>query len=199
MNTNVFINCPFTEDYRDKFEALVFCVIRAGYTPRCARELDDAGEVRYEKICRIIADCSFGIHDISKADLDENTGLARFNMPLELGLFLGAAKFGPDAQQRKRTLIMDSERYRYQSFMSDIAGQDIQAHANNTQRVVEIVATWLRQFGQSPPAPGGQIMAREFDNFVIDLPAMASSVRLSEDELTFLDLSKLCTEWIAQN
>jgi hypothetical protein len=63
---DVFINCPFSDDYRDHFRAIVYTVVRSGFTPRCARERDDAGEVRYEKICRIINDCAFGIHDISK-------------------------------------------------------------------------------------------------------------------------------------
>jgi hypothetical protein len=91
---DVFINCPFSADYRDHFRAIVYTVVRSGFTPRCARERDDAGEVRYEKICRIIKDCAYGIHDISMTELDADTGLPRFNMPFELGLFLGATKFG---------------------------------------------------------------------------------------------------------
>jgi len=43
---DVFINCPFSVDYKDKFEAIVFTVVRSGFTARCARESDDGGEVR---------------------------------------------------------------------------------------------------------------------------------------------------------
>jgi len=86
---DVFINCPFSDDYADFFNATVFTVIRSGFNPRCARENDDAGEVRYDKICRIIKDCAYGIHDISKTELDPASNLPRFNMPFELGLFLG--------------------------------------------------------------------------------------------------------------
>ena len=106
---DVFINCPFSDDYREHFRAIVFTVIRSGFTPRCARERDDAGEVRYEKICRIIGECAFGIHDISKTELDAGTGLPRFNMPFELGLFLGATKYGSRSVKRKATLILDRE------------------------------------------------------------------------------------------
>ncbi len=60
----VFINCPFTADYDIKFKAIIFTVIRAGFNPRCAREEDDSGENRFEKISRIVADCGLGIHDI---------------------------------------------------------------------------------------------------------------------------------------
>ena len=36
----VFINCPFSADYAQKFNAIVFAVIRSGFTPRCAREAE---------------------------------------------------------------------------------------------------------------------------------------------------------------
>jgi hypothetical protein len=77
---NVFINCPFDDPYRPLFEALVFAVHDCGYIARCAREVDDASEVRIEKIAKIIAACRFGIHDICRTEPDETTGLPRFNV-----------------------------------------------------------------------------------------------------------------------
>jgi transcription initiation factor TFIIIB Brf1 subunit/transcription initiation factor TFIIB len=56
-------------------------------------EVSDASQVRIEKIAGIIAACKFGIHDISRTELDPTTHLPRFNMPLELGLFLGREAF----------------------------------------------------------------------------------------------------------
>jgi hypothetical protein len=64
-------------------------VYRCGFTPRCARENDDGGEVRIDKICRIIRDSPYGVHDISKTEPDPDSGLPRFNMPFELGLSSG--------------------------------------------------------------------------------------------------------------
>jgi hypothetical protein len=125
---DVFINCPFTDDYRAHFEAIVFTVVRSGFTPRCARESDDGGEVRFDKICRIIRECPYSVHDISKTELDADSRLPRFNMPFELGLFLGAKRFGGQPHNRKKTLIFDRDRFRYQSYISDIAGQDIHPH-----------------------------------------------------------------------
>jgi len=118
---DVFINCPFSVDYKDKFEAIVFTVVRSGFTARCARESDDGGEVRYAKIARIIKDCRYGIHDISKTEPDPLSGLPRFNMPFELGLFLGAKTFGAAAGRAKKALILDRDPFRYQAFLSDIA------------------------------------------------------------------------------
>lgn len=193
----VFINCPFSADYAEKFNAIVFAVIRSGFNPRCAREADDAGENRFEKICRIIRDCPLGVHDISKTEPDPNSGLPRFNMPLELGLFLGARKFGGRSQSNKRTLILDRESYRYQQFISDIAGQDIHAYGNDTARLIEEVATWLRDAAVDPRVPGGRAIAAEFAEFSTQLPAICARQKLVPEELTFKDYSTMANQWIA--
>jgi len=131
---SVFVNCPFDTDYQEIFRALVFTVHDCGFLARCALEVDDGGEVRIAKINRIVRGCRHGIHDISRTELDPTERLPRFNMPLELGLFLGAREFGTGRQKQKRVLILDTERYRYQKFCSDIAGQDIKAHEGSGEK-----------------------------------------------------------------
>jgi hypothetical protein len=46
-----------------------------------------------KRIFKLIEGCQFGIHDISRTELDTDSQLPRFNMPLELGMFLGAQRF----------------------------------------------------------------------------------------------------------
>jgi hypothetical protein len=118
---SVFVNCPFDDAYRSLFESIVFAVHDCGYIARSALEVDDASQVRIEKIAVIIGACRFGIHDISRTELDTATALPRFNMPLELGMFLGAKRYGRAEQKQKSCLILDVERHRYQKFISDIA------------------------------------------------------------------------------
>ncbi len=72
-----------------------------GFVARCALEDDDGGEIRLSKIERIIEECRFGIHDLSAVALDAGTNLPRFNMPLELGLFLGCKQFGATRSERR--------------------------------------------------------------------------------------------------
>src|SRR6187200_1322487 len=115
--SQVFINCPFDERFQPLFRAIVFVVKACGFSPRCALEEDNATEVRVEKIMRIIGDCELGIHDISRTQCSGSPRLPRFNMPFELGLFLGAAKFGSAAQKKKSTLIFDVEKFRYRKFL----------------------------------------------------------------------------------
>jgi hypothetical protein len=104
-------------------------------------------------------------------------------MPLELGLFLGARKFGGRAHSRKKALILDSEPYRYHAFISDIAGQDIHAHGGEIERLIAEVATWLRDEAQDPDVPGGRAIVVEYGRFCEDLPAIAAVKRLETDEL----------------
>jgi hypothetical protein len=85
---NVFINCPFDSDYLELRNALVFTIFDCGFIPRCALEEDDGGMVRFEKIKQIIKESKFGIHDLSRTELDIENYLPRFNMPLELGVFI---------------------------------------------------------------------------------------------------------------
>lgn len=142
----VFLNVPFDKKYRRLLDALVFAVHDCGYIARSAQEVEDSGEVRVEKIYRLISECRYGIHDISRAGVDRSTGLARFNMPLELGLFLGARKFGSALDRTKRSLVLDRAPYRYQKFCSDIAGQDIRSHADDPSRAIRGVRDWLSNF-----------------------------------------------------
>jgi hypothetical protein len=194
----VFINCPFSEDYQEKFRAIVFSVIRSGCEPRCALEADDGAENRLHKICAIIGQCDLAIHDISKTDLDPGSGLPRFNMPLELGIFLGARRFGSAQHRKKRCIILDRDRYRYQKFMSDIAGQDIHAHGGTTQGVIAEVSSWLRDEMHGRLVPGGKAIAREFEAFQNDLPKICAEMQIDPAELTFQDYRKMAVAWIIQ-
>lgn len=198
-NRDVFINCPFSPDYQEFLQAIVFAVARSGYTPRCARENDDGGEVRIEKICRIIGECGYGIHDISKTEPDPVSGLPRFNMPLELGLFLGARIFGRNPNSQKKALIVDREKFRYQRFISDIAGQDIHSHEGNVGELIQEVAIWLRDEVRDRRVPGGKAIASEFERFQADLPEILALLQLEPDELTFKEFRKIALDWIVED
>jgi hypothetical protein len=194
---SVFVNCPLDEEYRYLFEAVVFAIHDCGYKTRCALEVADASEVRIDKITRIIGDCRLGLHDISRTDADSTTNLPRFNMPLELGLFLGAKRFGRAEQKSKTCLILDVERYRYQKFISDIAGQDIAAHDGDIGKAIRCVRDWLSNaMPKAIRIPGGKTMAARYTAFRKELPAMCEKTYLSIGELTFNDYVAQVEEWL---
>jgi hypothetical protein len=195
-NNHVFINCPFDPGYRPIFDAIVFSVSDLGFVPRCSLEEDDAGESRLSKIERLVEECRFGINDLSAVSLDVATGLPRFNMPLELGLFLGCQRFGSPNQSKKRILILDRDQYRYRAFISDISGQDIRAHAGEPERAIREVRDWLRVASNRARLPGGAEVIRHYQTFRSALPGLCEALALELDRLTFTDLSKVISDWL---
>jgi hypothetical protein len=163
--------------------------------------VQDSSDVRFQKIVRIIRGSQFAIHDISRVQLDRATRLPRFNMPLELGLFLGAKEFGDADQRTKRSLVLDHTPYRYQKFCSDIAGQDIEAHANKPARAIELVRNWLN----APAAehgsriPSGSVIASRYVQFLADLPEWCERQNLVESQLTYGDNYLLISDWLKTN
>ena len=117
-------------------------------------------------------------------------------MPLELGIFLGAKKFGAEEQKKKKGLILDTERYRYQQFMSDIAGQDIQAHNDAPKIIVTVVRNWLRSASRRETIPSGSIIWESYEEFTEKLPQTAREARLIPEELVFNDYTLLVAQWL---
>lgn len=190
---NVFINCPFDDAYKPILQALYFTIIDCGFIPRCALEANNSDDIRIEKILNIIDECKFGIHDISRTEIDTNTGLPRFNMPLELGMFIGCKRFGTN---EKSYLILDSEKYRFRNCISDIAGQDIKIHENEPKRAVRAVRDWLREKSHRTTLPSGSVIWGKFEQFQTELPALCTTMKWDIDELSFLDYFNCIKTWL---
>jgi len=195
-SSDVFINCPFDDGYKPLFNALVFVIYDLGFVARCAREADDSGEVRLAKIERIIEQCKYGIHDISEVTLDVVNNLPRFNMPMELGMFFGCKRFGSKAQRSKVSLVLDVEQYRYQKFISDIAGHDIRSHGGDPNQAITVVRNWLATASRRVNIPGGAEVVARYKRFCDDLPRLCQEANLQPDALTFIDLSNVVVGWL---
>lgn len=193
-NQSVFINCPFDAAYRPLFDAIVFAVRDCGLVARSAQEVVDAGEVRIDKIRRLIRDSRFGVHDISRTEL--TTNLPRFNMPLELGLFMGAKAFGNRRQQQKVMLVFERRPYLYRRYCSDIAGQDVVPHYGNSALAIVAVRDWLCSHHANKPMSSGTVIATRFKKFRRELPLICRELRLDSLALTFTDYTAVLVHWL---
>ncbi len=197
---SVFINCPFDAAYRKLFHAIIFTVHDCGYIARSALELTDTSQVRVNKILEIISQCRIGIHDISRTELDAKSKLPRFNMPLELGMFLGAKEYGDKRQRQKICLVLDRSKYRYQRFCSDIAGQDIATHGRSVPTAISAVRDFLRS---AAPAnvliPGETKIHQRYLIFSAGLPAVCRALGQPKDKLTFRDYTAFVARWLKQH
>jgi hypothetical protein len=192
---DVFINCPFDRSYNLTFKAIVFGIYACGFRPRSALELDDGGQTRIDKLYGLIEECRYGIHDLSRTELDEVNQLPRFNMPLELGLFLGAKRFGGSAQSAKRLLILDVERYRYQRFISDLAGMDIHGHEGDAVNALRETRDWLANVSRRM-LPSADRVARLFHSFVADLPTLAADLEFNPEAVPYVDFERMVVGWL---
>ncbi len=201
FDRSVFVNCPYDEPFKPLLRPLLFCLVYAGMTPRLALERRDSGELRLNKIVELIQASKYAIHDLSRMEAREAGELFRLNMPFELGLDFGCRLFGDDEHRNKRCLILDTERYRYQTAISDLAGTDLGAHADEPEEIVTVTRNWLcSDAGCDLPGPSRlwgaflDFMAWDFDRLSADGYSKRDIERLPVTELlAHMD------DWVANN
>jgi hypothetical protein len=181
-NGNVFVNCPFDDDYLPCFEALLFAITICGYRVRCALEESDSGDIRFDKLQRLIAESDHTFHDLSRTQLGA-AGLPRFNMPFELGLMMGARSFGSGRQRMKRACIMVAHDHTLPRYLSDLAGNDPAAHRDDPHKVIRIVRDHLHTSPEGRRLPGAAHIVTLFEKFRTDLPFLADQTRLTPAEV----------------
>ena len=57
----VFVNCPFDDEYRPLLRAAIFTVQACGFTARIALENTGSEGVRLDRLVKIIGECELGI------------------------------------------------------------------------------------------------------------------------------------------
>lgn len=194
---DVFVNCPFDEDFAPIFHALIFAIRACGFRPRSALELDDGGQARVEKLFTLIGECRYGIHDLSRTELDTLSQLPRFNMPLELGIFLGAKRYGGAPQKAKRLLILDVEPYRYQRFISDLAGMDVHAHGGDPHRAVRETRNWLANISRRVLLSADRV-ARLYVDFRSEFPEIARQFEFDPAAVPYVDYERIVVGWLLE-
>jgi hypothetical protein len=196
-NDAVFINCPFDDQYTPLLRAIVFTVYRCGFIPVTALGEDNGLDNRLLKIERCIEACRYGIHDISRTEVNDN-GLPRFNMPFELGIFFGAKYFGDKEHKNKTALIFDRERFRYLEFISDLNGVDIKAHADDVNTVIRKIRDWLATTSRRKTIPGHAIIQRDYTAFTTNLPTVIATLGLDITDIPFNDFCIIVEEAIRE-
>ncbi len=180
---SVFVNCPFDDDYKPLFEVLLFTIASSGYRARCALEEVNAADIRFDKLCRLIAESQKSVHDLSRTELGRENNLPRFNMPLELGLFLGAKRFGGKAHQRKSALVLTAEKHSLPVYLSDTAGSDASQHHGKPIEIIRSVRSYLHTTPSSQPLPGASRILEVFEHFKSVRSRYARALQMTPDEI----------------
>lgn len=162
---SVFINCPFDEDFAPLLEAMLFCVVRAGMTPRLASERLEAGENRLDKILELIESCKFSVHDLSRATARAVGENFRMNMPFELGIDWGRRKAPDVATSDKKFIIFEHNQYDLKRCLSDLAGTDVAYHKGELRHVFKHFRDFLR-VEAGAVLPGATELKYQYDDFL---------------------------------
>lgn len=144
FESDVFINCPFDNEYAPLLEAALFCIVFCGLQPRLATERLEAGENRLDKIYDLAKGAKFSIHDLSRCQARVAGEFSRLNMPFELGLDLGIRRACDGLPSEKKFIIFEKAPYETKRVLSDLSGQDVACHHNNYEEVIAKLRDFFR-------------------------------------------------------
>jgi hypothetical protein len=194
---NVFINCPFDNDYFPLLRSLLFTLIYMDFNPKIS-ETADSGKVRIENIKDLMAVSMYSIHDLSRMEFVKKNEYPRFNMPFECGIDFGLKMSNEHNFGSKKFLILEKEPYRYQKAISDISGNDIKAHDNEPQNLVKGVRDWFRTTTGEKKVSYREIWLA-YTTFFSDYEEILETDGLSPKDinaLPFSDLIDIIKDWI---
>lgn len=199
FNQNVFVNCPFDDEYLSLLHPLLFTIAYLGFRPRIALEELDSGTPRIQRIVDLIASSRYAIHDLSRLQAKEAGEYYRLNMPFELGLDVGCRLFGERRFTQKKCLVLESQQYRYQAAISDVSNSDIAVHNGDPQSIVTEVRNWLNnQAGLQAPGPSSVWAA--FSEFTSENYNALKERGFSDRDIEKLPVGELMqgiTKWVS--
>jgi hypothetical protein len=140
---SVFINCPFDTQYEPLFDALLLAIVSCGFIPRCAIESGDVAVSRMERIFVALQSSAYSIHDLSRCQGEGEHLLARFNMPLELGIAMTRRRVQSNGGASHDWLVLVPNDAPYGRFISDLAGFDLKTYDGREETLVQRVMGWL--------------------------------------------------------
>jgi hypothetical protein len=146
--TEVFLNIPYDKKFERLFLAYIAGISAFGLVPRATLEIPDSSR-RLDKILKLVGDCRYSLHDLSRVELDrKKPRTPRFNMPFELGLAVAS-------QKRKGKVgtdwyVFESTNYRLEKSLSDLNGTDPKIHDGRVAGVLGELCHVFRRKGRQP-------------------------------------------------
>ncbi len=202
FETNVFINCPFDDDYTLLLQPLLFTILYLEFNPRIATERSDSGEQRIDKICEMIESSKYSIHDLSRLQSKKKKEFYRLNMPFELGVDYGCRKFANNHHKDKRFLVLEKNRYDYAKAVSDLSGVDIKNHEDTPIKISRIARNWLAGFAAEKSIDAPAIVWEKFNFFMQNFAEERMKQGFSKDDIYEMPTSEFTgyiKDWILRN
>jgi len=192
----VFVNCPFDNPFFPLLKSLLFTLIYLGFNPQIS-ETADCGQVRINRIKKLMKNSKYSIHDLSRMDPLKKGELPRFNMPFECGMDFGFKLSGKKVMDKKKFLILERKQYRYKKVISDISGHDIRSHKNNPEKLIRATRDWFAI--NNTKADYAKEIWLAYIEFIFDYEAIITSKGCDPNDifsLTFNDIIIFMKAWI---
>lgn len=202
FSSQVFVNCPFDDDYIRLLRPLLFTLIDLGLCPRIASDRFDSFENRVDKICGLIRSCRFSIHDLSRLKASKADEYYRLNMPFELGIDYGLRLFGNGTYRTKALLILEGRRYDFQKALSDLAGVDVKCHNGEPGDVVLALRNWFVECSHARDLPSASQIWYRFTDFASDFYDSRKAKGFNDKDLNMMPVPEYLDEiadWIASH
>jgi hypothetical protein len=183
---SAFLNIPYDRNYEPLYLAFIAGLSGFGLVPRATVEIPTSDR-RLDRIVKLIRDCRYSFHDLSRVQLDRGSPpTPRFNMPFELGL---AVDWALAANPKHEWFVFESKSHRLQKSLSDLNGTDPYVHDGAAHGVLRGLMNALTRKVHRPGFA-------ELDGVYRDLRAAARKMRLEEggslfEARPFHDLSVL--------
>jgi len=120
-------------------------------------------------------------------------------MPFELGVFYGAKQLGLLKHQKKECIIFEKEKYRYQQFLSDIAGIDVSPHDNNPHVLMLAVREWLATASRRTSIPQGTDIVNRYISFEKCIKRICKIRSYNYNDMSFIEIVRNMTDWLKLN
>lgn len=190
---NVFINCPFDNEYMYFLKLLLFTIVVCDFNPRIALERNDSSESRLAKIKRLIEESKNSIHVLSRIKSVKIEEYYRLNMPFEIGFDFGCKEY---MHKDKRILVLEEERYSYQKALSDLSGADVISYKKeegsekeeDAEALAIVIRNWLSELCGSSLIGGSEIWDK-YNMFLYELEKqLCNTKRFKQKDIEALPL-----------
>jgi hypothetical protein len=201
VNANVFINCPYDEQYYPLLRPLIFTLVFFQLKPRMSFESNE-GERRLDKIIKMIHDSALSIHDLSRYKADQAGDYYRLNMAFELGIDYGCKECYCENNKKKKFLIMSDYPFECQKTISDLSGVDFEYHNNEILPLINIVRNWLRKNSPREVKANPERVFYFFNYFMKELDDKKVDTNFHRDNLNTMPISEYIAfikKWFKNN
>jgi hypothetical protein len=143
---SVFLNIPYDSTFENLYLAYLAGLTAFGLHPRATLEIPGS-QRRLDRILRLIQDCAYSIHDLSRVQLDRTTPRTpRFNMPFELGLAVAL----DNGARAHAWYVCETVPYRVHKSLSDLDGTEVYIHEGTIRGVFGQLCNAFVQKRQQP-------------------------------------------------